>query len=248
MAAKKILLVNGNPTDAQALQSDLTRAGYNVLRAADTTSALTRIDQQAPDLILSEVKLKNGGGIELCWHIRSASKHPLIPFVILTAIDDEEVRLNAYRSGVDFFLLKPVSIRNLSVRIDALITRYQKMRGYFSLICRSFSGSLRDIQLIDLIQLFNMNQKTGSLWLSKGFSRGVVFFNHGEIDYAKMEKSEGEKAVYEMADWNDGFFDFEAQGAKFEKNVTTSTMKLLLECSKKQDEAALRQLNEYSPA
>ena len=240
---KKLLLVNHSSEDLEKFQFDLTQLGYEVLRASDTPGVLRMVELQSPDLIVSQLQLASENAIDLCWYIRNISEHPFTPFVILSRTIDEEIELNAYRTGVDIFLTAPISFRTFLIRIEALLTRIKRIRQHFSKNPTSLSGMLDSIHLVDLIQLFHMSQKTGALWLTQKFKRGLLFFRQGNLIFAKSDTLKGEKAIFEMADWREGFFTFEDQTEEPDENVTLSTMKLILEISTRQDENVADLLN-----
>lgn len=245
---KKLLLVSHSPEELKELQFDLTQVGYEVLTASDTFGVLRMVELHSPDLIISQLQLASANAIDLCWYIRNISERPLTPFVILSKIIDEEIELNAYRTGVDIFLTTPISFRTFLIRIEALLMRIKRIRQHFSKNSNSLYGTLNSIHLVDLIQLFHMNQKTGALWLTRKFQRGLLFFRRGNLIFAKLDTLKGSKAIFEMADWREGFFNFEDQTEEPGENVTLSTMKLILEISTREDENVADSLNSLHPS
>ncbi len=236
MSTPKILLSGKYTGEFEALRSDLTRSGYEVSTCRKSQEALRLLESVNFDLILSEIELDEGNGIDLCWEVRNLSRNPLIPFVIFSSVEEEEVRLNAYRAGVNLFLTRPLPFRNLLTRLEALIRWHKRVTAYFSEYTRPFAGILREMPFLDLVQLLNMERKTGGLWLSREFSRGLLYFEEGEIRYARLGKLEGEEAFYRLFEWMDGYFDFESHFRQEEVNVHQTTVKLILECSRKNDE------------
>jgi len=242
-STKKLLLVTRFPAELEELQFDLIQVGYEVLRASNTSGALRMIELHSFDLIISQLQLASENAIDLCWYIRNISKQPLIPFVILSKTTDKEIELNAYRAGADIFLTAPISFRTLLIRIETFLIRIKRIRYHFSKNSDSLYGILRSIRLIDLIQLFHMNQKTGALWLSREFERGLLFFKEGNLIYAKSNTREGPAAVFEMANWQEGFFNFVDQTEQPGENVTLSTMELVLQIGTREDEDMANLLN-----
>ncbi len=236
MSTPKILLVGKYSGEFESLRSRLTRNGYEVLTSKEQKEALRIVNSTHLQIILSDVVLEQGNGIDFCWEVRNLSAKPYTPFVILTEIDDEEVRLNAYRAGVNLYLVKPLSFRSLLVHLDALQNWQKRLQRYFAGSSRSLTGVLQELPLPDLIQLLNMEQKSGALWLSHGYSRGLLYFEEGEIRFARVGKLEGEEAFYAMTDWKEGYFDFETGFRVEEVNVHVPTVKLILEYGKRTDE------------
>ncbi len=237
MATPKILLVGKYSPDFETLRSDLTRSGYEILTSRELKEALRILDSTRLEWVLSDVHLEKGNGIDLCWSVRNLSRQPHIPFVILSEIDDEEVRLNAYRAGANLYLVKPISPRGLLVRLEAIRNWQKRVQQHFAASARLWTGTLQEFSLLDLVQLLNLEQKTGALWLSSGFSRGVLYFEEGEIQFARLGKLEGEDALFAMSEWKTGQFDFESTlEEEKEKNVHLPTVKLILQIGKRADE------------
>jgi DNA-binding response OmpR family regulator len=120
MTIHRILLVGKYSPDFEILRSDLTRSGYEILTSRGLKEAFRILESTPLEWVLSDIHLEEGNGIDLCWSARNLSRQSHIPFVILSDIDDEEVRLNAYRAGANLYLQKPISLRSLLVRLEAL--------------------------------------------------------------------------------------------------------------------------------
>lgn len=236
MNKKRILVADNNPNSLEFLATTLKKLGYEVITTEDGTQALELANQTAPDLIIAELQLSKMSGLELCWMVRQRSKIPNVPFILLSMQDEQEVRLNSYRSGADVYLIRPVSLRELTVRIDTLLYRFQRLETTTVKSKRVFSGELSDFTIVELLQLLNMNKKTGTLWLSQRYQRGCIYFEDGEIKSAALDEQRGEKAIYSLMQWKYGQFDFESGRREEPVSVIKATMEIILECSKRLDE------------
>jgi hypothetical protein len=100
----------------------------------------------------------------------------------------------------------------------------------------AFGGDLSVFFLADLVQWLNNHKKTGQLWLSKSYQRGSIYFENGNIKFARLSDQNGEKAIFEMFKWKKGKFEFETGKFELTENITKTTLELLLEFNKDMDE------------
>lgn len=115
-----ILVVEDEPTIAEAVASRLRSEGYEVALAADGPSAVERCTALAPDLVVLDLNLPGFDGIEVCRRIHTYRR---VPVVMLTARDDETDMLVGLGVGADDYLTKPFSPRELVARIKAVLRR-----------------------------------------------------------------------------------------------------------------------------
>lgn len=115
-----ILVVEDEPTIAEAVASRLRSEGFEVEIAADGPSAVERCNELSPDLVVLDLNLPGFDGIEVCRRIQI---HRRTPVVMLTARDDETDMLVGLGVGADDYLTKPFSPRELMARIKAVLRR-----------------------------------------------------------------------------------------------------------------------------
>jgi CheY-like chemotaxis protein len=104
------LLVDGHVRDLFTLGLILQRLNYDVFIANSGEDAIRHIDLSVPDLIITELSLKNMTGLELLFHLKQNEKTREIPVIIHTAIADEKREQHCRASGCAAFLKKPVSL------------------------------------------------------------------------------------------------------------------------------------------
>ena len=100
----------------------------------------------------------------------------------------------------------------------------------------SLQGSLKHLQLADVIQLISVSGKTGMFHLKKDEHVGQIYLKDGNIVHAELDEIKGEEAVYELAIWNDGEFNFEPDVEPKVKTVSKSNTNLLMEAARRLDE------------
>ncbi len=118
-----ILVVEDEPAIRDLLAVNLRHGGYRPLQAADAGSARRQIDAELPDLVLLDWMLPDESGTELARQLRSDERTRSLPIIMLTARSEEGDRLNGFEAGVDDYICKPFSPRELLARIKALLRR-----------------------------------------------------------------------------------------------------------------------------
>ena len=120
---KQILCVEDEASIRNMIRFSLEREGYSVVEAADASQARIRVAQTVPDLMLIDWMLPDLSGPELIKRFRRDELTCEIPIIMLTAKTEEEDMIYGLDAGADDYLAKPVSLKNLSARIKALLRR-----------------------------------------------------------------------------------------------------------------------------
>jgi len=123
--ARRIALVEDDPTIRQNYADALTRAGYEVAAFADRASASRTLAARLPELAIIDIGLGADidGGFALCRELRSASSR--LPIIFLSARDSDFDIVSGLRLGADDYLTKDVSLPHLLARIAALFRRVE---------------------------------------------------------------------------------------------------------------------------
>jgi two-component system phosphate regulon response regulator PhoB len=119
----KILIVEDEAAIRQMVCMALSQENYECLEAADTTQAQARILEAVPDLLLLDWMLPGLSGVEYARRLRAEKLTQDIPIIMLTARTEEEDKVRGLQSGVDDYITKPFSTRELLARIKALLRR-----------------------------------------------------------------------------------------------------------------------------
>ena len=119
----KILIIEDEPDIRKNLEYNLSREGYSVLTAASIAEAEQLIYSNNLSLILLDLMLPDGSGLELCKKMKSDPDVQNLPIIILTAKDDEVDKVVGFELGADDYVTKPFSVRELILRIKAVLKR-----------------------------------------------------------------------------------------------------------------------------
>ena len=120
---KHILIVEDEPAIRDMLAYALRKGDYAPLLAGDAREAQERIAERVPDLILLDWMLPGTSGLELARRWRREALTRDIPIIMLTARGEENDRVGGLEAGVDDYVVKPFSARELLARIRAVMRR-----------------------------------------------------------------------------------------------------------------------------
>ncbi|MDH5785732.1 MAG: phosphate regulon transcriptional regulator PhoB [Chromatiales bacterium] len=123
MSGKTILLVEDEAAIREMVSLALERAGFTVWQAEDGAQAERLLADVMPDLMLLDWMLPGMSGIELARRLRRDEVTQDIPIIMLTARSEEDDTIRGLESGVDDYMTKPFSPRELIARINALLRR-----------------------------------------------------------------------------------------------------------------------------
>tara|TARA_B110000211_G_scaffold232386_1_gene295986 strand:- start:2286 stop:3029 length:744 start_codon:yes stop_codon:yes gene_type:complete len=123
MASANILVVEDEQAIADMIITCLEMAGYQAKRAANGELAHQMVLDERPDLILADWMMPMMSGIELTKRLKRDASTAEIPIILLTAKSDEDDKINGFNAGVDDYVVKPFSPRELIARIKAVLRR-----------------------------------------------------------------------------------------------------------------------------
>ncbi|MCG6116737.1 MAG: phosphate regulon transcriptional regulator PhoB [Aquimonas sp.] len=120
---KQILIVDDEPAIRDMVAFALRKAEYEPVHAADTREAQAAIVSRVPDLILLDWMLPGMSGVEFARRLRKEGLTREVPIIMLTARGEENDRVSGLEAGVDDYVVKPFSARELLARIKAVMRR-----------------------------------------------------------------------------------------------------------------------------
>ncbi len=100
----------------------------------------------------------------------------------------------------------------------------------------SFQGSIQELPVPDIIQLVSVSGKTGMFTLVRGAERGYIYLKNGQMVHARVGDLTGEEAVYALAIWNSGDFQFTPAEEPDTVTIEKSNTSLLMESARRLDE------------
>ncbi|MDX2168466.1 MAG: response regulator [Deltaproteobacteria bacterium] len=122
-AKKKILVVEDEPDIRELVRYNLEQAGFRVAEADDGEGALRMVRAEQPALVILDLMLPQGDGLEVCRILRGQPQTATLPIVMLTAKAGEVDRVLGLEFGADDYVTKPFSPRELVARVRAVLRR-----------------------------------------------------------------------------------------------------------------------------
>jgi two-component system phosphate regulon response regulator PhoB len=120
---KQILIVDDEPAIRDMVAFALRKAEYDPVHAGDAREAQAAIVSRVPDLILLDWMLPGMSGVEFARRLRKEGLTREVPIIMLTARGEENDRVSGLEAGVDDYVVKPFSARELLARIKAVMRR-----------------------------------------------------------------------------------------------------------------------------
>jgi two-component system, OmpR family, KDP operon response regulator KdpE len=118
--SQRVLVVDDERQILRALKVILREAGYEVIEATTMEEALDHAAVRPPDAAIVDLMLPDGSGVELCRRLREWTSMPIL---VLSAIGDEETKVEALEAGADDYVTKPFGPRELVARLGAALRR-----------------------------------------------------------------------------------------------------------------------------
>lgn len=147
------LLVVEDSEELLFLMKQLLSKSYNVLTASNGIEALSVIDENEINIIISDVMMPEMDGLELCRKLKSDIETSHIPIIMLTAKDSTEDRIDCYNAGADGYISKPFDLRLLEARINNFLAEKKNKQKEFkfelSFNSSTLGGSSLDKDFLD---------------------------------------------------------------------------------------------------
>lgn len=215
-----ILVVDDNRAVLTAMKQALEEAGFKVLTADDGDRAVGMIVKQKPDLIISDIQMHNLDGFFLCQIVRSRPETRSIPFIFLTALDAPPKRAHGFKIGADDFIPKPFDKDEVVMRVKNVLRKAaggavggaEPATAFTEPRTETVRGSVTEFPLSDLLQMVNLNQKSGRIHLERGGEKpevGMIEVAHGLVLGAKAGRQIGLKGFCRLFTWRDATFRVE---------------------------------------
>ena len=129
MSAPMLLVIEDDQNLSKLLEYNLDRAGFKCHLASSGEQGLEQLSLKSFDLVLLDIMLPGMDGFEVCRHIRQNQRHKDLPIIMLTAKGEEIDRILGFELGVDDYVVKPFSPRELTLRIRAIFNRERRTGG-----------------------------------------------------------------------------------------------------------------------
>jgi DNA-binding response OmpR family regulator len=224
---KRVVLIEDDLALGNSILEVLTCSNFDVNWFEDGLTALVYLNKNVPDIIVSDLKMPNMGGEELFLKIRKSIEFNTIPFIVITANKDNDVKFKQLENGVNDFIMKPFAAKELVYKIKNLMQLKKSIEKKFSpdpfskitiqLSKKDFITSLNDILIKNIKYKIDTNQLTSALFISKSTldkkirkltNKNITQYTREfKLDYAVKLIQLGERNIQYLVD-ETGFSSF----------------------------------------
>lgn len=118
--AKKLLLIEDDPTVTEVVRIALERNGFAVTSAENLSAAHARAEAMTPEVVILDINLPDGSGFEFLREFR-AQRGKDVPVLVLSGLKQEQTVIRGLELGANDFMTKPFRVRELLARVDRLV-------------------------------------------------------------------------------------------------------------------------------
>lgn len=231
VSRQRILILDDEQDLLEIYQEILARlpSQPEISTSSSGAEAIAALEANPYALLLVDLNMPTMDGFQVLAIVRR--RFPALRTVVMTGSTDEDLRGRAYRVGVDLYIEKPKTGREIIFFVDCIE----------SLLERESQGGFRGVQsktLLDIIQLECLTQSTSVLKVTSELGEGRVWIQKGEIVDATVEDKSGKDAIVEMLGWNAGNFEVLPYGLPRPRTIFINYESLLMETAQFMDEAA----------
>ena len=188
MKTKKILIVDDQNFALQMLRDVLAQHRFVIEEATDGLMAVAKTLELMPDIILMDLIMPGVGGVEACRRIKQDNRTAAIPVIVITSTKDKDQLLEAFAAGVDDYITKPYSDKELLARIRANLFRREAI-------------ALREQKNRDAEIVLDISQSLTSTLDSREILESIVkkIADHIKVRRCSIVKIEGNGCGYVLA-------------------------------------------------
>lgn len=216
----KVVLIEDDVALGHSILELLELSNFEVKWFKDGIEALIYFKSNLPDVIISDLMMPKMNGEELFLTIRQNSKFNTIPFIIITANIDDDVKFRQLKNGVNDFIMKPFKVMELIYKIKNLMDLKKKIEKKYSpdpfskitikLSKKDFLLSLNEILLQNIKSKIDMDKLCSALFISKStldkrirrltHKNASQYIREFRLDYAVKLIHLGERDIQYLVD------------------------------------------------
>jgi len=232
--SKYRIIVVGSRKEFSALVEPLSNKGCQVAFCPDTGQAMDMAINEGADVLVLDIETPGLVASEVFSLLRDSPNCNEMAFFFIGPKGGE---VEGLRRNKDHYVSRPFKVDQLLGGVWSYLTRKTHAEK-ISLEKKRIEGDLNQISLIDLLQIFHFNHKSGELHLEQGGKTGLIYMVQGAVVNARYDEVEGEKAFYRLVTWDKGKFWFIPGEGDWDVQIDRPTDFLIIEGLRQSDELA----------
>ena len=202
--------------------------------ATDGNLALQKALELKPALVVIDAGLRSIPAPRFAQILRTNRQGNDLAIVFVGAEGEE---IEGFVRHRDAFFPRPLNRSQLCAYVEKHFKRLEQAQQLLQQK-QEVKGSLDQLGIIDLLQFFGLNSKSGTLYLARGAERGTVLLENGQVVNARLGRVDGEKALYRLLLWGSGTFRFSPGAVAGPVKISAPTDHLIMEGLRLGDETA----------
>lgn len=227
---QKILILDDEHDILEIYQEILARlpSQPEIHTADNGARAIALLESEPFNLLLVDLRMPTMDGFQVLAIVRR--KFPTLRVVVMTAAEDEQFRARSYAMGIDLYIEKPKTGKEIINFVDCIESMLEK----------EDAGGFRGVQsktLVDIVQLECLTQSSAILKIASATGEGRIWIQKGEIIDAATGELLGKEAFLEMLRWRAGSFEILPSDVPRPRTIFSSYENLLMETAQTIDES-----------
>lgn len=238
----KILIVDDDKSMLALLENGLQKGGYETIKAESGDAAIEILKSFTPELIIADVMMPGMNGYELCRKIR-ASGFNEIPFIFCSSLGKPNERIRGLWIGADDYVVKPVNLVELLLKVEKLIEKSDKFRRLAEKAKSDgsndiMSGNIQSIkppELLQILTLIGLPHLRFHLERADG-TKGELFIEKNMLLHASFGACEGMKALCRIVSSKEGRYSVDSKKWEQPPKMKGHIEEMLFEAAVQNDE------------
>jgi DNA-binding response OmpR family regulator len=186
-----ILVVEDNKAFRIMIKKTLERAGYRVITAKNGKEGLNSLENQIPDLIISDIIMPEMDGFTFLEEVRKT--YPLIPFTLLSIKSDLKDYSKGYNLGATDYITKPFEMKTLIKKVQKRLNSYKSIQAVIDKKIDTIN--LANVSLIDFFHTIQVKKFDCTITIFSKEGNGTFIIKNGKVKSSDFSNLKGMKAI-----------------------------------------------------